>query len=73
MLGGLRFAHITLHVTAPPDVTTDRTIRNYQGSEHLYRTVWLREPEAMYADNADGMSSVEQDVLYSARRNDSGP
>lgn len=73
MLGGLRFAHITLPVTAPPSVTTDRTTRNHQGSEHLYLTVWVREPEAMYADNADRMSSAEQDVLCSAYRNDSGP
>jgi hypothetical protein len=72
MLGGVRFAHINWNLTDVQNATTDRTIRNHQGSKQQCETARPREPEEMYADNADRLSTGEQCVLSPGFRNDSG-
>jgi hypothetical protein len=62
MLGGVRFAHTHWNLPDVQDAATDRTIRYHQGSEHQCDLARPREPEAMYADNADRVSIMEQGV-----------
>lgn len=72
MLGGVRLAHTKWSLTAVQRATTDKTIPNPQGGEYQCHPIQPREPEEMYADNADRLSTAEQYVLFPGFRNDSG-
>ena len=72
MLRGVRFAHTNWNLTDIQDATTDRTIRNPQGSEQQCHTARPREPEEIYADKADTLSPTEQYVLSPGFRDDPG-
>lgn len=72
MFDGVRFAHTKWNLTDVQGATTDKTIPNPQGGEHQCHPAHPREPEEMYADNADRLSIAEQYVLFPGFRNDSG-
>jgi hypothetical protein len=72
MLGGVRFAHTDWNLPDVQYATTDRIIRNHKCSEQQGHTAEPHEPEAMYADNVDRVSTTEQYVLSPGFRHDSG-
>jgi hypothetical protein len=72
MVGGVRFAHITLNLSDTYDATTDRAIRFHQGTEHPCRTAGFRGWEKIYDNNADKLSRPGRFVPSPGFHNHSG-